>query len=59
MSSALRFWADSALLASAGIPTVLYGPSAAGLHTENEWVDVASLEQCVEIYAAVAAEVCG
>ena len=53
------FWADSALLASAGIPTVLYGPSAAGLHTENEWVDVASLEQCVEIYAAVAAEVCG
>jgi acetylornithine deacetylase len=53
------FWADSALLASAGIPTVLFGPRGAGLHTEVEWVDVASLEQCVEIYSAVAAEVCG
>jgi acetylornithine deacetylase len=52
------FWADSALLAEAGIPTVVFGPIGAGLHTEVEWVDVASLERCVEIYAAVAAEFC-
>ena len=52
------FWADSALLAAAGIPTVLFGPRGDGLHTEVEWVDVPSLEQCVEIYAAVAAEIC-
>ena len=52
------FWADSALLASAGIPTVLFGPSGEGLHSEVEWVDVASLERCVEIYSAVAAELC-
>jgi acetylornithine deacetylase/succinyl-diaminopimelate desuccinylase-like protein len=55
----VSFWADSALLSSAGIPTVLFGPGGDGLHTEVEWVDVASLEQCVEIYSAVAAEVCG
>jgi acetylornithine deacetylase len=54
----VSFWADSALLASAGIPTVVFGPRGSGLHTEDEWVDVASLEQCVEIYAAVAAEMC-
>ena len=30
-----------------------------GLHSEVEWVDVASLERCVEIYTAVAAELCG
>jgi acetylornithine deacetylase len=52
------FWADSALLAAAGIPTVVFGPSGEGLHTEVEWVDVESLERCVEIYAAVAAELC-
>ena len=52
------FWADSALLAAAGIPTVVFGPIGEGLHTEVEWVDVASLERCVEIYSAVAAELC-
>ena len=55
----VSFWADSALLASAGIPTVLFGPLGEGAHAEVEWVDVASLEQCVEIYAGVAAELCG
>jgi acetylornithine deacetylase len=52
------FWADSALLSSAGIPTVVFGPRGEGLHSEVEWVDVVSLEQCVEIYAAAAAEIC-
>ena len=52
------FWADSALLSSAGIPTVVFGPRGEGLHSEVEWVDVASLEQCVEIYGAVASELC-
>jgi acetylornithine deacetylase len=55
----VSFWADSALLAAAGIPTVLFGPRGEGAHAEVEWVDVASLEQCVEIYAAVASEICG
>jgi acetylornithine deacetylase len=54
----VSFWADSALLAAAGIPTVLFGPIGEGAHAEVEWVDVASLERCVEIYAGVAAELC-
>jgi acetylornithine deacetylase len=54
----VSFWADSALLAGAGIPTVVFGPHGEGLHSEVEWVDVGSLEQCVEIYAAVAADIC-
>ena len=52
------FWADSALLAAAGIPTVVFGPTGEGLHSEVEWVDIASLERCMEVYAAVAAELC-
>jgi acetylornithine deacetylase len=52
------FWADSALLAEAGIPTVLFGPSGEGAHAEVEWVGIADLERCVKIYVAVAAELC-
>ena len=55
----VSFWADSALLAVAGIPTVLFGPRGEGAHAEVEWVDVGDLERCVDIYAAVAADVCG
>lgn len=54
----MPFWTDAALLQAAGIPTVLYGPCGEGLHTEVEWVSLASLERCVETYVAVAAELC-
>jgi acetylornithine deacetylase len=50
------FWADSALFAAAGIPTVLYGPSGEGAHAAVEWVDVASAERCAAVYASVALE---
>jgi acetylornithine deacetylase len=52
------FWADSALLAAAGIPTVVFGPAGEGAHAAVEWVDLASVERCLEIYTAVAVELC-
>jgi acetylornithine deacetylase len=52
------FWTDAALVAAAGIPTVLFGPAGEGAHAAVEWVDVGSLERCREVYAAVAAAVC-
>ena len=52
------FWADSALLAAAGIPTVVFGPGGEGAHAQVEWVEVADLERCVEIYLAIAGELC-
>jgi acetylornithine deacetylase len=54
----MPFWADSALLGAAGIPTVLFGPEGEGAHAEVEWVDLASAERCREVYVAVAAELC-
>ena len=54
----VAYWADSGLLGEAGIPTVLYGPSGEGAHAEVEWVDVASVERCLELYVAVAREWC-
>ena len=52
------FWADSALLASAGIPTVVFGPAGEGAHAAVEWVDLATVERCVDVYTAVAADFC-
>jgi acetylornithine deacetylase len=54
----LPFWADSALTAAAGIPTVLFGPVGEGAHAAVEWVDVASLERCRKVYLEVATAVC-
>ncbi len=39
-TAGVSYWADSAFIASAGIPTVLFGPSGEGAHAEVEWVSV-------------------
>jgi acetylornithine deacetylase len=52
------FWADSALLSAAGIPTILFGPAGEGAHAVVEWVDLGTVERCAEIYVAVAEEFC-
>jgi len=53
------FWTDAALIAAAGIPTVLYGPAGEGAHAAVEWVDLASLERLREVVLGVAAAWCG
>jgi acetylornithine deacetylase len=52
------FWADSALLAAAGVTSVVFGPRGNGAHSAVEWVDLASLERCADVYTAVAREFC-
>lgn len=39
----LSYWADSALAAKAGIPSVLFGPAGHGAHAKDEWVSAESL----------------
>jgi len=51
-------WMDSALLAAAGIPTVVFGPGGAGAHAVVEWSDLTQVEQCAEILTAVAEDFC-
>ncbi len=53
------FWMDSALLADAGVETVVIGPVGGGAHTADEWVDLQSLEQLAGILATSAADYCG
>jgi acetylornithine deacetylase len=52
------FWTDAALIAAAGIPTVLFGPVGEGAHAEVEWVDLASLRRVREAIVAAATEWC-
>ena len=52
------FWTDAALLAGAGIETVLIGPVGAGLHSDEEWVDVASVIDLAHILAETAVAYC-
>ncbi len=53
------FWMDSALLSAAGIPTVVFGPGGTGAHALTEWVDLAQVAQCVDIYVSAARAFCG
>jgi acetylornithine deacetylase len=52
------FWTDAALLAGAGIPTVLYGPAGEGAHAAVEWVSLSSLDRVREVVLRVAAAWC-
>ena len=42
----MSFWTDAAILGGAGIPSVLFGPTGAGLHGLEEWVDAQSVLTC-------------
>jgi acetylornithine deacetylase len=55
---ALSYWADSAFLAAAGIPTVLYGPNGDGAHADVEWVSLAGTRTCAQVLTAAAIDFC-
>jgi acetylornithine deacetylase len=52
------FWADSAIFAGAGIPTVIFGPGGEGAHAAVEWVDLVQLDRCVEALEQVIGSFC-
>jgi acetylornithine deacetylase len=56
--SGVPYWTDAATLAAAGIPTILFGPTGAGAHAVQEWVELESVEKCAEIYLETAVEFC-
>jgi acetylornithine deacetylase len=54
----MSFWTDAAVLGGAGIPSVLFGPTGAGLHSVEEWVDLASVRQCRDALVGLARRFC-
>ena len=52
------FWTDAAVLGHAGIPSILFGPGGAGLHSTEEYVNVADVLMCRDALVELAAEYC-
>ncbi len=52
-------WTDTALLAEAGIPGIVFGPSGRGLHGKEEYVELDSVVQCGEILLEAIRSACG
>jgi len=54
----MTFWTDAAILGAAGIPSVLFGPGGAGLHSLEEYVIVDDVCRCRDALAALARAWC-
>ena len=52
------FWTDAAVLGHAGIPSVLFGPGGAGLHSTEEYVNVADVIVCRDALVELARRFC-
>jgi len=50
----MSFWSDAAILSAAGIPSVLFGPGGAGLHSTEEYVRIEEVGACREALVALA-----
>lgn len=55
----MSFWTDAAILAEAGIPSILFGPRGAGLHSVEEYVDVDSVLICRDVLAETVVKLVG
>ena len=56
--SGMSFWTDAAVLGDAGIPSVLFGPGGAGLHSTEEYVVVDDVLTCRNVLVDLAREWC-
>jgi acetylornithine deacetylase len=54
----VSYWADSAFIAAAGIPTLLYGPDGDGAHSDTEWVSIPGTVECAHALTAAALAFC-
>jgi acetylornithine deacetylase len=53
------YWADSAFIAAAGVPTVLFGPGGEGAHAAEEWVSLSDTETVARVLVGTAERLCG
>ncbi len=54
----MSFWTDAAILGRAGTPAVLFGPSGAGLHGTEEYVEIESVLVCRDVLVDLARTFC-
>ena len=56
--SGMSAWTDTALLAAAGIPGVVFGPRGRGLHGAEEYVELDSVAVCSEVLYQLIRDLC-
>lgn len=54
----MSYWADSAFLSDAGIPTVLYGPEGEGAHADVEWVSLSGTSTVATVLSGLVRTFC-
>jgi len=55
----MSFWTDAAVLADAGIPSVLFGPGGAGLHSAVEYVNLDDVFACRDVLVETVTQLMG
>jgi acetylornithine deacetylase len=50
----MTFWTDAAILGAAGIPSAIFGPGGAGLHSTEEYVVLDDVHTCCAALTALA-----
>jgi acetylornithine deacetylase len=54
----MTFWTDAAILGEAGIPSVIFGPGGAGLHSNEEYVIAEDVIVCRDALCELARNFC-
>jgi acetylornithine deacetylase len=54
----MSFWTDAAVLGAAGIPSVLFGPGGAGLHSREEYVTTDDVLACRDALSRLVSDWC-
>lgn len=54
----ISFWTDAQIMAHAGIPSVIFGPGGAGLHSSEEYVRVDEVLACRDVLVDLAKRFC-
>jgi len=55
----MSFWTDAAILGHAGIPSIVFGPGGAGLHSVSEYVLANDVLTCRDALIELASDFCG